>query len=99
MGIAPVNETSSDIIETKKGNKVFRDYCGDPLQIEDKYSCQGLNKQKLTQDFNKSCIGKKSCTFSIIEYIDYSDGKFSYAGCEDNKAVAYIQIYCNRSDE
>jgi hypothetical protein len=46
------------------------DYCGNSDNNKDVRKCtKFLNKEALTADYNKDCLGKKFCTFDSDEYV------------------------------
>ena len=62
MGMMPANLDGDD-------KNVQNNYCGDPNKNSQIKGCTAkfLNKKKLTDDYNKACLGKKTCTLNLAE--------------------------------
>tara|TARA_B110000285_G_C14889357_1_gene497796 strand:- start:360 stop:599 length:240 start_codon:yes stop_codon:yes gene_type:complete len=63
-GIMPQTKVDNILydIKLKSGLKLFVDYCGNSLDIEEKYQCDSLLQiANVKELYNKDCKSKKNC--------------------------------------
>ena len=76
-------------------------FCGNRTHINEAGQCsQLIDKKRFVKDFTETCIGKKSCSFgmvnpSYIKTVEEANKKMKVPrGCTEETAQVYIQAIC-----